>query len=532
MGVKRPPLADLSVKFKILAAVLVGTVVSLVVGVVGLMALRQSSDTAQAIYGTNVTSIEALGDLQQAMAQARLDVANHALSQDDEHMNSYGAAFAKNLEAVDAAFTAYQAGNPATDPAMIADLREDWDAWAKVVQEKQIPASERNDLKAWQETRDTEVVPLFTEINKHLDGLTVAEEHDAATSAKDADSAYTTNRMVSIAVMVVGAIVALLAGLVVARQILRPLGRVKDVCDRLAAGDLTVTTGLTSRDEPGQMGAALDTAVTGLRETVMTIGGSVATLSAASEQLSAVSTQLQSGAGDVAIRATTASASTEEVNAGVQAIAAGAEEMRASIAEIAVNASRAAEISLQGLSVAESTNSQVADLGTASAEIGDVVKLITSIAEQTNLLALNATIEAARAGELGKGFAVVAGEVKELAQQTAQATEEITHRIANIQASSGSAAQAIGEITTVIAQIGDYTTTIASAVEEQTATTSEMSRSVAEAANGSGEVAHTVAGVAEVASATADGAKATHQAAGDLTRLASDLTKVVESFRH
>ncbi|GGQ59750.1 methyl-accepting chemotaxis protein [Couchioplanes azureus] len=532
MGGKRVSIADLSVNVKIFAAVLVGTAVSLVVGVVGLIALGQSSEAAQAIYRTNVANVAALGDLQHGMGQARLDLANHALSQDEEHMNTYAAAFAEDLAAVDAAFAAYQGGHRASEAARIADLRSQWDAWATLAREKQIPAGERNDLAAWQETRDKEVIPLFAKINGYVDELTAAESADAARSAKDAESTYRSNRIASICVMVVGAIVALGAGLVLSRQILPPLRKVKEVCERLAAGDLTVTSGLTSRDEPGQMGAALDTAVTGLRETVMTIGGSVATLSAASEELSTVSTQLQSGAGDVAARASTASASTEEVNAGVQAIAAGAEQMRASIAEIAVNAARAAEISQQGLSVAERTNSEVAGLGTASAEIGDVVRLITSIAEQTNLLALNATIEAARAGELGKGFAVVAGEVKELAQQTARATEEITHRITNIQASSGSAAQAIGEITSVIAQIGDYTTTIASAVEEQTATTSEMSRSVAEAAHGSGEVAHTVAGVAEVAGATADGAKATHQAAGDLTRLASDLTRVVEGFRH
>ncbi|MFI7601669.1 methyl-accepting chemotaxis protein [Actinoplanes sp. NPDC049681] len=522
----------MSVNAKILAAVLVGTAVSLAVGVVGLVALARSSDAAQEIYRSNVASVDAVGDLKAAMAQARVDLANQAISQDETSTAHYTDAFTGDLRAVDAAFAAYRASRPAGDPATVTALDNNWRAWVQVAQEKQLPAGARDDFSAWQMVRDTKIQPIITDIHGELEQLGKAEADEAAQSARSARSAYEKSRWVSTVLMVVGMLLALAAGLMVARRIVRSLNRVKAVCLSLADGDLTRSTGLTSRDETGQMGAALDAAVARLRQTISTIGGSASTLSAASEEMSAVSTQLESGAGEAAAKASTASAATELVNAGVQTIAAGAEEMNASISEIATNAARAAEITLQGLTVAERTNGQVAELGTASAEIGDVVKLITSIAEQTNLLALNATIEAARAGELGKGFAVVAGEVKELAQQTARATEEITARIANIQASSGSAAQAIGEITEVIRLVGDYTTTIASAVEEQTATTSEMGRQVGDAAHSSGEVARTVSGVAEVAGATADGARATQQAAAELTRLAADLTGLVADFRH
>ncbi|NUU15643.1 methyl-accepting chemotaxis protein, partial [Cellulomonas humilata] len=213
----------------------------------------------------------------------------------------------------------------------------------------------------------------------------------------------------------------------------------------------------------------------------------------------------------------------EQVSRNVQAVAAGAEQMGASIREIAQNANLAAKVAGQATAAAESANDQVARLGESSQQIGNVVKTITSIAEQTNLLALNATIEAARAGEAGKGFAVVAGEVKELASETARATEDIARRVEAIQADTTGAVAAIGQIAAIIASINDYQLTIASAVEEQTATTNEMSRGVAEAATGSGEIAVNIGGVASSAASSSEVLGQMGQAVGELARLSTDL---------
>ncbi|MEU8239950.1 methyl-accepting chemotaxis protein [Actinoplanes missouriensis] len=524
--------ADLSVNIKILVAVCVAAVVALLVGVLGLRALSGASDSAQAIYSSNVLGVSALGTLQNSMTQTRLDLSNAAMNRDATTKQKYTDLYTADLEAVDAAWAEYEATGPVPSAEMIKDTQADWDSFVTIANQQLLPASAKNDLTTWLAIRNGDMADTVTEIKEHLAEMTEMEKADAAADAADARSSYESNRIQSIVLLVAGIAAAMTLGFLVARGIVRSLRRVTDVCEGLAEGDLTRSSGLTSSDEPGRMGRALDAAVLRLRDTVNTIGGSAATLAGASEELSTVSAQLQSGAADAASKASSASVASEDVNTGVQSIAAGAEQMSASITEIATNASEAARVAQEGMAVAERTNNQVAELGQASAEIGDVVRLITSIAEQTNLLALNATIEAARAGELGKGFAVVAGEVKELAQQTAKATEEITHRIGAIQESSDSAATAIGEITGVIQQIGDYTTTIASAVEEQTATTGEMSRSVADAATSSGDVARTVSGVAEVASATADGAKATQQAAADLTRLAGDLANLVGGFRH
>jgi methyl-accepting chemotaxis protein len=251
-------------------------------------------------------------------------------------------------------------------------------------------------------------------------------------------------------------------------------------------------------------------------------------LNDASEELSAVAQQMTGAAEETSAQATTVSAASEEVSRNVQAVAAGSEEMSASIREIAKNAADAARVAAQAVSVAASTNTTMTKLGDSSADIGKVVRVITSIAQQTKLLALNATIEAARAGEAGKGFAVVANEVKELAKETAKATEEISGKIETIQSDTRGAVAAIGQISAIINQINDIQNTIASAVEEQTATTNEISRSVAEGARGTNEIASNITNVAQAARETSAGASKSLRSAQALAQMAAELEKLVQ----
>jgi methyl-accepting chemotaxis protein len=253
------------------------------------------------------------------------------------------------------------------------------------------------------------------------------------------------------------------------------------------------------------------------------IDGTAQTLAASSEELTAVSTQMSANAEETSAQANVVAAAAEEVSKNIETVATAAEEMSASIKEISSNTTEAAKIAGDAVRVAESTNATMSKLEKSSAEIGQVIKVITSIAQQTNLLALNATIEAARAGEAGKGFAVVANEVKELAKQTAKATEDIGQRIETIQGDTRGAVDAIGKISGIIAQINDIQNTIAGAVEEQTATTNEIVRNVAEAAKGSSDIAQNISGVAQAAQSTSQGAGDARKASTELSELAGSL---------
>jgi methyl-accepting chemotaxis protein len=351
-----------------------------------------------------------------------------------------------------------------------------------------------------------------------------------ATAAADAQQANTTHLIV--AVIALGSLAVLGATVAVARRIMRPLSAMTAVATAMAAGDLTRTSGVDQNDEMGRMAAALDKAQGSLREVLSGVVASADAVAASSEELSASAAQISASSQETSAQAGAVSSAAEEVSRNVQTVAAGAEEMGASIREIAANAAGASEVAARAVIAAGTTTATVAKLGESSAEIGNVVKVITSIAAQTNLLALNATIEAARAGEAGKGFAVVANEVKELAQETAKATEDIARRVLAIQGDTTAAVAAIDEISSIVAQISDRQTTIASAVEEQTATTNEMSRSVQEAAGGTTEIATNITGVSTAADSTTQALSQTRVAVDELSRMAAGLRTTVGRFTY
>jgi methyl-accepting chemotaxis protein len=371
----------------------------------------------------------------------------------------------------------------------------------------------------------------FRTLEKQMDVIDTAMLADVGKAGSEGAHAASVSSRLTWASALAGVLLTVLAAWSVVRAIRRPLRHMLTALRSVAGRDLTTRVEVIRADELGQMGAALNDALAALRGTVSSTADKVGALSAASGDLRQLAGSLDSSAERTAGQARSADASVGQVSAAVGDMSAATEQLAASIREIARQTSDAAVTTGQASVSAAETAAAVEALSAAGREVGDIVALIESIAEQTNLLALNATIEAARAGEAGKGFAVVATEVKDLAQETAKATEDISRRVEAIQADTTSAVDAIAEISRIISEINDYQVTIASAVEEQTATTNEMSRSIGDAASGSSNIAGNINSVAEAVQATTGALGEADASVSELTRVADELRTVVARFR-
>jgi methyl-accepting chemotaxis protein len=354
----------------------------------------------------------------------------------------------------------------------------------------------------------------------------------AADASKASAKVYKASQWWILGTLIIVTILSVVMVVTTTHLIAGPVVEVGEVVRRIAARDVTsLDLAVRSADEIGELARNINLMKHSLREMIASISADAEQIAIASEKFSTTSQQIARNSEETSAQANVVSAATEEVNRNLQTVATGTEEMSATISEIAKSAGEAAKVADEALKAAVKTNATVTKLGESSAEIGQVIKVITAIAQQTNLLALNATIEAARAGEAGKGFAVVANEVKELAKQTAKATEDISQRIAAIQADATSAVEAISTISGIIGQVNDISVTIATAIEEQSATASEMSRNVTEAAKGSGEVAKSITGVALAAQSTSSGATDSHRAAQQLAKMSTGLRGLVARFK-
>ena len=565
------PRGNRSLRVRMIGAVLVAGVTTVGVGIFGVDRMSELSAKADGVYAEGTVPVDALRklqvdwwELQTHIARANIEALppeSRASSQDKA--TTAGQTLAADVEAAadlplspDARASFEQfAGATQQYLTLVAQIQQIVsDAQAKAAaaaaQAASAPPLPAAAQRAAAEQRaaaqaagqaqvQASMQPLIAQMNDlevtivdSATAATAAASTAARAAAGEARDAYEAARTLTLVAIAVAVVLSLAIGLFVARTVRRPVRHMRDVLGQVAAGDLTVRAGTVGGGaELGEMARSLDTTLDALGNVLGLVNASTGRLAEASTQLDTAARAMADNARTAAGQADDVVASAGSVAASVDTVATGSSQMESAIREIAHNATEAARVAHQAVGVAEATTQTVGKLGDSSQEIATVIKLINGIAEQTNLLALNATIEAARAGEAGKGFAVVASEVKELAQETARATEDISQRVEAIQTDTAAAVDAISQISAVIAEINSFQATIAAAVEEQTATTNEMNRNVAEAAHGTQGIAAAITGLAAGAQETNQQVADAQRAAGELARMSGELQEAVARFR-
>ncbi|WP_324275447.1 methyl-accepting chemotaxis protein [Blastococcus brunescens] len=515
---------------RMLGAILVVALTTVCVGAFGIQRMSVLSDQAEKVYAEGTVPVDALRELQVnwwelSAYTARANI--QTLPAESRASSQEKAGLAAQALAENTA--------TAVELPMSAETRAAFDEFASASQGylellgqlvagtgTLTPVQQMAIIQPMNEFEATIVESLVT--------ATEAASATAQVTTTEAQNAYETGRTLTLLIIVVGLVVSVVLAVLVSRSVTRPVQRIREVLGQVAAGDLSVRAGRTGGGELGEMAESLDETLDAIGTVLVLVNDSSTRLAAASTQLNAAAEGMRTNAQTAAGQADEVVASAGAVASSVDTVATGSSQMESAIREIAHNATEAARVAGQAVSVAENTTRTVGKLGDSSQEIATVIKLINGIAEQTNLLALNATIEAARAGEAGKGFAVVASEVKELAQETARATEDISKRVEAIQADTAGAVDAISQISTVIGEINDFQATIAAAVEEQTATTNEMNRNVAEAASGTQGIAAAITGLAAGTQETNQRVADAQRAAGELARMSGELEDAVARF--
>lgn len=404
----------------------------------------------------------------------------------------------------------------------VGEIRGACDALDQVT-EKVYGLSWKNSTAEAMRVYDVEWMPLLKDIES---GLTDIRNELGQMRATEEDRIVTHDvsiGLVMFAVALAGIGGSLWVSWGISQGILANIGELNGVAMRMHHGDLSRPARVTSNDELGRMAESLNAAIGHQQRILKVLNGQARVVTAASGRLSAETAQMTTSAEETAAQSGVAATAAEQVSNNLRTIAASTEEMAASISEISNMASTSSRVAGEADGLVHAANATVSRLGASSQRIGEVAKLITDIAAQTNLLALNATIEAARAGEAGRGFAVVASEVKDLANKTGQAAGDIGRQIVAVQEAAQSAVADIGKITVVIGEISKSQVAVSAAVEEQSATTRETTRSVSDAAKGAADIVGSVSKVSAVAGATKEAAARNSVEVALLAKVAKDL---------
>ncbi|MBI1245626.1 MAG: HAMP domain-containing protein [Alphaproteobacteria bacterium] len=546
---------------KLWALVAVSLVALVFLGTAAILGTRQIQDIGLELYAESSAaaklSSSAALDVQQVLGDVRAAPADIDLDHLKTTQTLVGVQLADVRQRLNDAIAKTREANIRDAAVRIVKALDAFEAASRKVFELSLNFAQAEAVKVLNES----VAPAEGALKAALSDLADAADSNAAEKVSRMEGRA--GAVAATVAAVVGALfvgLAALGYLVASRGVSRPIVSLNRTMAALSGGDKTVEIPFAGRyDEIGDMARAVEVfkknmiEADGLRhdqesakaraesekraamhamadEFEASVKGVVQFVSASSAELQKTAKSMTSAADAASRQSAIVAGASEQASANVQTVASAAEELSASISEIGRRVAESAQIASQAVGEAERTNTQVQTLSEAAEKIGDVVKLINAIAGQTNLLALNATIEAARAGEAGKGFAVVASEVKNLASQTARATEEIAGQVKSIQSATSGSIEAIGAIGQTIGRMNEIATAIAAAIEEQGAATQEIARNVQQASAGTQEVTNNITGVTKASSETGEAASHVLGAADELARQSDALSTQVDAF--
>jgi methyl-accepting chemotaxis protein len=540
----------------------VAFVISLILGVIGISQINRINDRNTVMYERMTVPMGHLAHMATKFQQMRVGLRDIILAETDverkqvlEKIQGFRAELAQYGDLYEKTII-YEAGRKSY--VEYKDTLKDYDGILEEIT-RAASSGDKVQIRALIVGKGAQVVKASQDA---MEGLLAKKIDLAKENSEDNDKTASAAGKLVIGLLVAGLIISVVSGYATTRSVTKPLNVVVDQLEHISKGDLTkdVPKDLCDRkDECGDLARAMHAMNESMRVLLRQVSGGIQTLASSSTELSAVSSQAVNSVKATSEKASTVAAASEEMSANSVSVAAGmeqattnlgtvasaTEEMTSTIGEIATNSERARSITAQATQQAQQATDSMQHLSQAAQEIGKVTETITNISDQTKLLALNATIEAARAGAAGKGFAVVAHEIKELARQTAEATEDIKAKVGGIQSKTGGTLEDLDKITKVIAQVSEIVNTIATAIEEQSSVTKDIARNVSEAAAGvkdanervaqistvSQSVAKDIATVNQASSEIATGSQHVLASSSELSRLSEELQRLVSQFK-